>query len=141
MRWCDPPLEEGGTPLSLEDKKKARSTLYKIKDKVNRLTLSSDLASRHMGQKVKELQETLARKATKTLWKKFYTSYEKYLGSWIRAFVRRTSKTSHFLFRRAGVGGGRAAWRSWQHRTLGIQSISPTHLTKAAETAFPTLHR
>ena len=33
-------------------------------------------------------------------------------------------QADEFLFRRAEVGGGRAAWRSWQHRTLGIQSIS-----------------
>jgi len=65
---------------------KAESPIVQIKDQLNRLTLAVSLASRHVLKEIKTIQESLAKNVTKTLWQRFRTDFQKYLGGWIDEF-------------------------------------------------------
>ena len=73
-------------PLTSAEKKKKNAHLTHIKDQLNRLSLAISLASRHILKQIKELQESLAKNATRTLWQKFRTDFSLHLDHWIDDF-------------------------------------------------------
>ena len=67
-------------------KKRKDANIAHVKDQLNRLSLSMNLAGRHITKHIKILQETLAKNATKSLWQKISQDYEPFLGKWLEKF-------------------------------------------------------
>jgi predicted ATP-dependent protease len=71
--------EEGKTLKSVYSTK----DVQEVKDRLNRITTSAHLASRHLTVQIKEAKKSIATQVIEPLFRKLREDYDKYIGDWI----------------------------------------------------------